>query len=174
MQASPTSRSRFSRVTPWVAVVLALGMSGYLVWSSNAPQVALLEMFGETASARIVDKQEVHRMGSPPRWDLRIGFESAVGESREFGFEAIHYPRVMETGPFEVAYLSAAPWIVCPAPVLHWNASMLVIGMVPGLLAILLALVAWYERTGHHRPWARRLDAGMESAWQRLSERLHA
>jgi len=61
-----------------------------------------------------------------------------------------------------------------PAPAMHWSVAMLVIGSVPGILAILLALVAWYECTGHHRPWARRLDAGMESVWQRLSERLRA
>jgi hypothetical protein len=174
MSSADVPPPRPTRATPWLAVVLAFGMSGFLVWSSNGPKVALLDLFGETARAEIVRKDVVQTMGSVQSWDLLIRFEAGAGEPREFHFAAVNYPRVMDTGAFDVDYLPAAPWVALPAPAMHWSVAMLIIGAVPGVLAILLALVAWYERIGHHRPWARRLDAGMESAWQRLSDRLRA
>ncbi len=159
------------RPVAWLAVVLALGMSGYLVWTSHAPRVALLHAFGETARGTVVKKDEVRTAGTFRAWDLVIAYE-ADGEPREVSFRATHYPRAMDTGPFDVAYLPAAPWLAWPAPAMRWSVAMLVIGLVPGMLAVLLAFVAWYERSGRRRPWARRLDAGMESAWQRLSDRM--
>ena len=120
MESAPaSSASRPLRASAWLAVVLALGMSGYLVWSSDAPRVALLDAFGTTASGAVVRKDEVRTAGSFRAWDLVIAYEAA-GEPREFAFRATHYPRAMDTGPFDVHYLPAAPWLV-RLPTSSWS-----------------------------------------------------
>ncbi len=111
-----TDRPGYERITRALVGLLMIGTFGFMclgsLWGSRIPQYGLLALFGEEASATIVDSEVVHYASFPYDGVVHlVEFRTLDGERRHFERSGDYVPAGLG-GVFSVHYLPLWPSVV--------------------------------------------------------------